>query len=254
MGNLKKLPKGPLTGPFPGDTFNALIDGENRDRQKAGNMFPPDAPGARSSVVVRLVWQGEDDLPPGSVVALGSVLFEPDDSPEAPFRGLQFNCNAPTGDGDKLAITKCPIPAGGAGYGHVRQAAWAKVNVTDADHEFAEAVEDETVLQSADSGEFTILWKESGTGEKWAVVLLGGGGVSAFRWAEIVTTVTAGTWAGPGSGTVQYKRKSGGAMVNDGPAVTVANWWPREFLAGWYAKVDPSADPPEILVATCVPA
>lgn len=83
-----------------------------------------------------------------------------------------------------------------------------------------------------------------------------GGGTPAtpLRWAEVVSGITAGTWALHGTGTVQLKKLVDGELVDDGDPITVNNWWPREFIAGWYAKIDMAPDTPEVLVATCVPA
>lgn len=52
-----------------------------------------------------------------------------------------------------------------------------KIAVSDASHTHADVTPgDSTKLTSAESGTIQILWKETGTGDKWAVVRFGGGG------------------------------------------------------------------------------
>lgn len=56
-----------------------------------------------------------------------------------------------------------------------------QVNVVDADHQFADVTNaDATKLTSCSSGAARILYKDSGTGTKWAIVRLGGGGGSGL--------------------------------------------------------------------------
>ena len=51
-----------------------------------------------------------------------------------------------------------------------------RVDVNDEDDQFADVKDGEaTMLESAPTGSARIIWKESGTGTKWAVVRLGGG-------------------------------------------------------------------------------
>lgn len=202
MANPKKISPGSRLKRFPAGTFNALVEGEIRDRQAAHRNNPPPPSGfAKSSIIVRLWWQGESPLPPGSVVKLGEVIKEPTDKPWVVSEGLQFTCEEPTSadSEEPCAITLEPIPAGGLGCGHIPQATWALVNVSDAGHEFAK-VDDGTELISDASAGFPIIWKESGTGAgKWAVVSLSRPGGTGVVKVVITGNVSAASYS---SGTL----------------------------------------------------
>ena len=74
------------------------------------------------------------------------------------------------------------------------EAYWAKVDFSSADHRTASPPATGTVLESETGGPLLIVWKETGTGEKWAVVQMAGG-VSPFDVA-IVDSFDGATWDG----------------------------------------------------------
>lgn len=253
----KKVIVGQPIAQFPGRSFNALVDGEWRDKKRLLGDRGDVQRGERSSVLARLKWTGEDPLPPGSVVVLGAALLDPTDDPSAPFEGLQFATSTPeaaTPDA-QVAITLAPIAAtDGVGYGHLAGAAWALVDVSDDAHEFA-GLADGTTLASAASGRFPILWKQAGTGDKkWAVILLGSVGGSRLQWGEVTTEISAATpWSAVGSGAVQFK-KNADPTTNDGSAVDVDNLLPVVYEVGWIVCCDRSFSPPRVVTGACVPA
>ena len=73
-----------------------------------------------------------------------------------------------------FAIAMQDMPTDAIDRGQVSGICVALVNVTDADHDYAEVVSGEPVLQSSDSGPLRILFKPTGTGEKTCAVLLAG--------------------------------------------------------------------------------
>ena len=80
----------------------------------------------------------------------------------------------------KIAVLLEPIRAGEIGLAVVSGAVPCRVNVTNAAHGYADLTAGGAVsLTSGASGPARILWQESGTGLKWAVVLLGAGGGSS---------------------------------------------------------------------------
>jgi hypothetical protein len=200
MANPKKIQPGMRVKRFPAGTFNALVEGELRDRQANAQRPRENGGFSKSSIVVRLWWQGEAPLPPGSVVKLGEVIKDKiSTQPGIPLEGLQFKCEEPTSDDSEepCAITIEPIPANGLGYAHIPQATWALVTVTDDAHEFAKIV-DGTELESNASTGFPIIWKEPGTGSgKWAVVSLsrpGGGLIKVLLTGDVsAASYNAGT-------------------------------------------------------------
>ncbi len=77
----------------------------------------------------------------------------------------------------KFVILQEPLADGELGRAVISGVTPVKIDVTDAGHGYAD-VKDAVcgTLASAASGSSMILWAESGTGEKWAIVKLGGGG------------------------------------------------------------------------------
>lgn len=174
MSELNKLRIGETSVNFPAKTFNALVDGEERDRNKPSAIDDTRQPKQKSPVVARLVWSGTDAVDPGRTLKLGNAVFEPATDEWAPFESLAFFVSEFAGSDlhQPYAIAMGPIQPGNTtpsvGYGIIPNAWWAKVNITDATHTHATPAAG-TLLTSSVNGE-RILWKESGTGEKWAII------------------------------------------------------------------------------------
>jgi hypothetical protein len=85
-----------------------------------------------------------------------------------------------------------------------------KVDVSDADHRFADAVDGETTLASAEAGPMHLLWVESGTGDgKWAVGRFEGGGTPLAKLGTL-----ASEWE-PGDATVSITPDGGTSPDDD---------------------------------------
>jgi hypothetical protein len=70
-----------------------------------------------------------------------------------------------------------PIANGSIGAAWAGGVCQVQIEVSDADHAYADVSDGQlTRLASAESGPCTILWKQSGTGTKWAVIRFGGAG------------------------------------------------------------------------------
>lgn len=180
MSELKPIRIGDRVTKFPALTHNALIAGEQKRRNELEQIDDLRKPKQKLPCVVRIAWNGASDLPPGSAVKLGNVLFEPGTSPWAPYEGLAFYADEfSTGESaEPYAVTLDPIKAKAGstyqiGQAVIPQAYWCKLNVSDAAHEYASRPDSGTVMVSGLGGD-KVLWKESGTGEKWAVVSMGG--------------------------------------------------------------------------------
>ncbi len=70
----------------------------------------------------------------------------------------------------RFVVLSGPVKAGGIGRGYASGTFPAKLNVTDAGHQWAEIDGGTARLKSGATGSAAILWKEAGTGEKWAIV------------------------------------------------------------------------------------
>lgn len=96
------------------------------------------------------------------------------DNANAPYNAVDFKGDTPDADTKaNFAVLQGPAPADRARPAVVIGATWCKVNILDAAHQFATSIDaDDTKLESSTAG-VRILWKETGTGDKWAIVLLG---------------------------------------------------------------------------------
>ncbi len=201
MRNLNEVLVGQPLSSFPGGTFNELVRSEIRRRQDQATIPATTAPPAHTeapAAYVLLLWSEADPLPPGSLVVVGEVLQSPENDASVPYAGLQFHCRAPEEEDDltkvPFAITKTPIAQGTIGFGAIPNATWAQVVINSADDEFADLVADQVLLSSSASGRVPIIWKPSGTGQKWCVVALGaGGGAGDLVVGQATTSVSSGT-------------------------------------------------------------
>jgi hypothetical protein len=232
MTQPKKIPIGQKRSRFPGGTLNALVEDfyQRRGRTARPNLTRPNE--AISPSIVRLWWEGEDPIGVGSEVKLGEVLVKPENDPSAPFQGLQFRCSAPASDdegGSVYAITTAPGPANSIVWGLMPSATWAKVDVQDeADTHASHG--DGLLLTTGTSG-YPIVWKEDGTGEKWAVILIGDTGLIKVM---ITASVSAATYSGgvltPSSFTARRVKADG---TNDpGDTIACTNPFPDGLTVG----------------------
>ena len=82
--------------------------------------------------------------------------------------------DVPTEGAKHLAICLEAIDAGEVGPCVVAGLSVCKVNVVNDAHEYAQAADGDTLPDTAASGPLSIVWKEDGTGELWALVTIGG--------------------------------------------------------------------------------
>jgi hypothetical protein len=106
-----------------------------------------------------------------AAISLGDLVIKPADN-EPEFRGNPpvFEAEA-LAAGKPFAILQRPLENEECGPATLAGITPAKVNVSNETHRFATA--DAGVLKSSDSGTARILWKEDGTGEKWAALQVG---------------------------------------------------------------------------------
>jgi hypothetical protein len=171
----------------PGDTdlsheaWNAFIDLAVRSRQGRQNVDSAEIASETDPAVIKVKNNTGDKLPRFSVVGFDDVLISPSDHEDGFTERVALSGRVPQlpDDAGRFAITLEQTDDGEITYAIVVGAAMVKVDVGDEADTFAEAVDgDVSKLESTAEGTATqILWKESGTGLKWAVVrLIGGAG------------------------------------------------------------------------------
>lgn len=124
-----------------------------------------------------------------NILEISGVVVTPEDSlqdfQQRPvFTGI-IPSDTPHAEG-RLVICTEPIAPGRIGRAWADGVVMTRIEISDETHACATIkVDDVTQLKSAQSGLYTILWKEPGTGTQWAVVRIGGGssGGGSVRWA-----------------------------------------------------------------------
>jgi len=176
MGDaMKKVKTGdPLE--IPARTFNTFVDaarafqGRQRDQGQT-----PQARLPRNGIVPVKNASGAD-RERFDILGVDAPIFTPTDNEDSFKNQVALKGVIPTeaDHAGRFAILLEPLKTGAIGLACVQGVCPVKVSVEDEDHPCAD-VNDGQVgsLKSGLSGAAFILWKESGTGEKWAVVKLG---------------------------------------------------------------------------------
>ncbi|HPD48718.1 MAG TPA: hypothetical protein P5279_12520 [Anaerohalosphaeraceae bacterium] len=183
-------------------TYNAFVDAAKAQQmQSLGSQSGPrnDAPVV---MLVQVKNVSGSDCPHFGVLGISGVVFDPVAAPDAFKDSVVFSGTTPSAlshAGGRFVICAEPIANGSIG------AAWAggicqvQIEVSNADHAYADVSNGlMTKLASVESGPCTILWKQSGTGTKWAIVRFGGGGggtggaAGGDRIAYVKTLPTSG--------------------------------------------------------------
>ncbi len=206
MGRMRKFRVGDLLEGVPVETINAHTDFVAAAEQQLAASVDPRHAKQKSPCLVRIAWTGSAPLAPGRAVMLTDVLFDEHTADYSPHEGLVLLADefAPTGRWGAFAIVLEPCAAAGGGSTYQMATAlvpncyWAKVNVTDFAHQRCIRPTSGTLMESSPIDGNPIVWKEGGTGEKWAIVGLELGPVRE-QLAVVKAITEAGSTTGYGS-------------------------------------------------------
>lgn len=126
---------------------------------------------------------GETDLERGDVAKVTAPIVLPADNEAEWWNRLSVDVARPAtvALGDWLGVVVTPIPAGRIGRVVLAGVTQCRLNVIHASHVLAGAIGGDAILRTNTVGPHAIVWKESGTGTKRAIVQLGGS-VQAQEW------------------------------------------------------------------------
>ena len=173
--------------PPPATMWNAMV--EAGEQVQAGRFNQPGgSPRARKTDII------ECKNLSGAARARGEVLG----AFTNPFTNIErdnikLGGAAPTAGGH-VGVVLDPIASTKFGRVQLAGVCVAKVNISDADHEFAEIDPGEYVLVSAEEGQIGIVYAPSGTGVKDCVVRLGGGGGGGGGELSLFLYEMTGDW------------------------------------------------------------
>lgn len=197
---------GPIDG---GESWDATLTTRTNDSEGVLTM-PDGSHGIVEESQFILIW--EDGSRVG--VVAGNVN---DDS--VPFEG-GYGDDLPDAD-TEIRVTRQASTV----FAVLPEAYWAKVDFSAADQTTAGIPSSGTVLSGG--GSIKVIWREPGTGEKWAVIQLAGagsGGTSSLRFGRVEDgeTITAATgWGDDELGTGPVELKTGDGVF--GETVSVKN-------------------------------
>jgi hypothetical protein len=200
MGDpMKKVRAGVrLKGAVSATAWNTFLDLARRGKMEAhgqGRTAKPPILSPQKGVVLVENQSGADQAR-FAVLGIDAPVFTPSDSLDAfqnqvALKGVVPDADDHTGRFAILlepAATYAIVPALVVGLAPVR------VDVLNAAHRFADVADGVTAnLKSAPSGAAEILWKETGTGLKWALVRVAVGARPAC-WARLKTEVGGGEY------------------------------------------------------------
>jgi hypothetical protein len=162
---------------IPAAAYNAFIDAaadlRRRERDRGGGPLAESLP--RGVVLARN--DSDEPVEPYHALAITGVLVEPgEDDQERTFQSrTPLTADVAGEDANPLALIVAlqPIAPDALGPCVLTGVTPARVMMNDEADTTCELAEGETILTSTPLGGVPILWKEPGTGEKWAVIELG---------------------------------------------------------------------------------
>lgn len=166
---------------IPAGAYNAFIDAaaDLRFRQGRTQAIGGQAvdPIQRGLCVVPVLNESLNAIEPYRALAITGVLVEPDaGDQERTFQGrTPLKAALPTDQSDMLAFVVALEPFGWGEIGAcvLKGITAARVNVMHERDMTCQLAPQQTTLVSSPMGGIPMLWKESGTGEKWALIEIG---------------------------------------------------------------------------------
>jgi len=156
------------------ETWNSFIDAADFVKQQQADVNSSAPRRDTKPGVVMLRNNTGSALEQFKVVSVGDLIIKPADNEQ------EFRNNAPVFEAEKITgnnkdkpfgILQRPLAKSECGFAMVTGITPVKINIGSASHEYAEP--DSSGLKSAETGAVRIIWKETGTGTKWAVAQLG---------------------------------------------------------------------------------
>jgi hypothetical protein len=161
------------------NTWNAFIDAANHYKNTQMSLGSEALRGNAKTGIILVSNDSGGLLEQFFPVILDDLIVQPDDDEKE----QEFKSRVPVFSGKKVsadnkdkpfAILQVPIESEKIGKAQLQGISPVKINIGNESHKYAKL--SATGLVSTSIGIGRILWKESGTGEKWALLQLGGGG------------------------------------------------------------------------------
>jgi len=179
-GGLKKYQVGEIVTEIAASTHNRMVDATDYiERIRAGGGFGREdsIPGIPHLTIDVLNDTAADLTARFPIVGLGDPTIVIADSAEVyndepVFRGIVPVAEDHEG---RFAVLQRPLIDGETGEAVISGMTWVEVNVIDAADDTCGVVDDDTDKLKSGIGDTPILWKATGTGNKWAIINISGG-------------------------------------------------------------------------------
>ena len=161
------------------NTWNAFIDAAEYHKNHQLQLGAESLRNNSKSGIILVRNDSSELLEQFMPVILDDLIIQPDDEEKE----QEFKSRVPVFSGEKVsadnkdkpfAILQVPLESEKIGKALLQGITPAKINIGNESHQYAKL--DASELVSCSNGIGRILWKESGTGEKWCLLQLGGGG------------------------------------------------------------------------------
>jgi hypothetical protein len=227
---------GPGKGPFNAAFHNRAIDAINLTSRRSATLRGPDRLNSDRDQSIWISNAAGQDLAQFGIVGLGALLSDPATAVggQVTFENQTAFSSAVPAAASPFAILLDPIPEGAANIGRAILVGAAKctIDVADASHQWAAPIAGNyaKLASQAEQGPARILWKQSGTGEKLAIVRIGETGGSAYHFGLSITPFTAATHDAPGVGILEYytanfQRTGVFGLGLNACGIIPAGWW-----------------------------
>jgi hypothetical protein len=199
--------------------WNACLDAAEAAKRGGGGLADAVGRQFRQADIVLVKNASGSDVSRFHVLGISGVIFTPTDSLPSFQNQVAFTGVTPTtaSHAGKFLVCLDALKNGQIGRAWIAGVAQVQVNVASSSDAFCDVKNsDRTQLQSAPSGTARILWKESGTGTKWAVVRINDPsdpvrlGKTSSTWTKN-TTATIDLWEG---GTPPSETSSSATLAN----------------------------------------
>ncbi len=179
MGNpLNKVQPGQKLR-LPAAAYNAFVDAARDYRSRQQNQQQEPRPQHHDTGIVLVKNASGTDRQRFDVLGVNGTVISPADNLDQFKNKIAMVGTTPTAadHAGRFLILIEPLQTDGIGMAVASGVTPVQIDVQDEAERFADIADgDATKLKSGASGAAAILWKESGTGTKWAVVRMGAGG------------------------------------------------------------------------------
>jgi len=186
MGDIfKKVRTGdPLV--IPAGAYNAFIDAAEDCRHRQRNYLQEARAAVRQDGVVLVKNNSGADRQRFEVLGIDGPLYSPTDNPDAFKNTVVLKGIIPTeaAHQGRFVVLLEPVAAGALGRAKISGVCPAQIYIVSEGHACADVENNQPArLRSCNAGAAAILWKESGTGVKWAIVRWGtAGSLAVYGW------------------------------------------------------------------------